>query len=124
MDNLDDLKALWLSAKTDSLPPPEEMLRMVKKFRNQKLRRKVILVVVAFLLGGLMLWATLMNKASMVSTHIGGALLLITFIILAITNLRSIKRFYNLKDCSNSDFVKFIERTRQNQIYFYKKTQV
>lgn len=124
MDNLDDLKALWLSAKTDSLPQPEEMLRMVKSFRNQKLTRKIILIVVAFISAGMMIAVMIFYKTNMLTTRIGEVLLIIPPVILATTNLRSIKRFYNLKDCSNAQFVQFIERTRQNQIYFYKKTQV
>jgi hypothetical protein len=124
MDNLDDLKALWLSAKTDSLPQPEEMLRMVKKFRNQKLRRKIILIIVALACCIIMLIGIFVDGATMPSTYIGDVLLMASCGILAVTNIRSVKRFYDLKDCSNSEFVQFIERTRQNQIYFYKKTQV
>jgi len=124
MDNLDDLKALWLSAKTDLLPQPEEMLRMVKKFRNQKLRRKIIIIAVALICSVIMVTGIFVDGATMLTTYIGDVLLIISCVILAVTNIRSVKRFYDLKDCSNSEFVQFIERTRQNQIYFYKKTQV
>ncbi|OCX54445.1 hypothetical protein BEL04_09390 [Mucilaginibacter sp. PPCGB 2223] len=124
MDNLDDLKALWLSANTDPLPQPAEMLRMVKKFRNQKIRRKVIIIVIALACSCIMLWGIFFDHATMVTTYIGDVLLIISCVILAVTNIRSVKRFYELKDCTNSEFVQFIERTRQNQIYFYKKTQV
>jgi len=124
MDNLDDLKALWLSAKTDSLPQPEEMLRMVKKFRDQRIRRKVIIIVIALLCAVIMFWGMLFDGFTMFTTYIGDVLMIISCIILVVTNLRSIKRFYQLKDCSNAEFVQFIERTRQNQIYFYKNTQV
>lgn len=124
MDNLDDLKALWLSAKTDSLPQPEEMLRIVRKFRNQKIRRKVIITIVALVCAILIIWGLFFDSFTMISTYVGDALLITSCVILAISNIRSIKRFHDLKDCSNSEFVQFIERTRQNQIYFYKKTQV
>lgn len=124
MDNLDDLKALWQSAKTDSLPQPEEMLCMVKKFRNQKLRRKIILIAVSLVCCVIMVTGVFVDGAKMVSTYIGDVLLIISCLILAVTNIRSVKRFYELKDCTNSEFVQFIERTRQNQIYFHKKTQV
>jgi len=123
MDNLDDLKALWLSANTDPLPRPEEMLRMVKRFRNQKLRRKILIIIVALTCAVIMIVGLFVDGFTMISTYIGIALLTISCIILAISNIRSIRRFYDLKDSSNSEFVQFIERTRQNQIYFYKKTQ-
>ena len=124
MDNLDDLKVLWLSAKTDTLPQPEEMLRMVKRFRNQKISRKMIIIVIALLCAGIMLWGMFVDGFTMATTYVGDVLMIISCIILAVTNIKSIKRFYSLKDCSNAEFVQFIERTRQNQIYFYKKTQV
>ena len=34
------------------------------------------------------------------------------------------RRFYNLNDCSNKEFIEFLEQTRLNQVYYYKKTQV
>jgi len=34
------------------------------------------------------------------------------------------KRFIDLKDCSNKEFIEFLEQTRRNQVYYYKKTQV
>lgn len=124
MDNLDDLKALWLSANTDPLPQPAEMLRIVKKFRNQKIRRKIIIIVVSLVCATILIWGMFFDGFTMVSTYIGDALMVTSCVILAVTNIRSVKRFYELKDCTNSEFVQFIERTRQNQIYFYKKTQV
>ncbi|WP_448697394.1 hypothetical protein ACFGVR_12225 [Mucilaginibacter sp. AW1-3] len=124
MDNLNDLKALWLSAKTDSLPQPEEMLRMVKKFRNQKIRRKIIIIIVALACSVIMIWGMFFDGFTMPTTYIGDILMVASCVILVVTNVRSARRFYDLKDCNNSEFVQFIERTRQNQIYFYKKTQV
>jgi len=124
MDNLDDLKALWLSAKTDSLPQPDEMLRIIKKFRDGKIRRKVIIIVIALLCSCIMIWGMVFDGFTMWSTYLGSVLMVSSCAILAVTNIRSIKRFYALKDVNNIEFVQFIERTRQNQIYFYKKTQV
>jgi hypothetical protein len=45
-------------------------------------------------------------------------------VILAATTMKSLSRFYRLDNCSNLEFVAFIEQTRQNQIYYYKKTMV
>jgi predicted membrane protein len=36
----------------------------------------------------------------------------------------SLKRFHDLDDRTNKDFIDFLEKTRQNQLYYYKKTQV
>jgi len=49
MDNLDDLKAIWHTAKTDVLPTSGEMLQMIRKFRSQKLRNKWLVIGVSCL---------------------------------------------------------------------------
>jgi glucose-6-phosphate-specific signal transduction histidine kinase len=125
MDNLDDLKAIWLTAKTDILPSADEMIRIIKKFRNQKIRNKILLIISAFLSSALMVAVMFIYKSTMLSTRTGEIMLIMACYILAYTNLKSIKRFYSLNDdYNNHEFILFLERTRQNQIYFYKKTQV
>jgi len=124
MDNLNDLKALWLTAKTDDLPSSNEMLRIVKKFRNQRLRKKVMIICIALALAAIMIVAVFIYKSTMLSTRLGEACTLIACIILAVTNIRSLRRFIYLKDCSNKEFIAFLEQTRLNQLYYHKKTQV
>ena len=64
------------------------------------------------------------NRAGMLSTLAGEGLFVLCLLILGYTNLRSIKRFYVLDDCSNKEFISFLEQTRRNQIYYYRRTQV
>jgi hypothetical protein len=124
MDNLNDLKAIWLSAKTDSLPASAEMLRMAKKFRDDKIRKKLIMIAVAILLAAIMVFGALYNNLHMMSSYVGEALLIITCMLLAFTNIRSIKRFIDFKDCTNKEFIGFMEQTKRNQLFYYQKTQV
>jgi len=124
MDNLNDLKAIWLSAKTDDLPSSTEMLRIVKRFRDQKLRKKWMVIIMAIALAALMIAAILFNKPTLVTTYIGQVLAASACVVLAVSNIRSIGRFYKLNDCSNKEFIAFLEQTRLNQLYFYKNTQV
>lgn len=123
MDNLDDLKAIWHSAKTDSLPTSKEMLQLIKKFRSQKLRNKWIIIVVSCLLSLLMIVILVTVPFKLFITYLGGGLIAASSVLLAATNIKSLKRFYQLDNCSNQEFLAFIEQTRQNQIYYYKKTQ-
>ena len=60
----------------------------------------------------------------MVSTRIGEACLIVTCMLLAFTNIRSIRRFIDFKDSTNKEFIEFMEQTRRNQLYYYQKTQV
>ena len=124
MDNLNDLKAIWLTAKIDDLPTSAEMLKLVKKFRSQKLLRKWAIIIVALLLLSIMVFAVFSYRSTMITTRIGELLAIAACVILALTNIRSLKRFYDLSDCSNKEFIVFLEQTRQNQLYYYKRTQV
>src|SRR5438046_7723513 len=124
MDNLNDLKTIWLTAKTDSLPTSAEMVQLIKKFRNRKIFEKIVLIVSACVLALLMVAIMVTYKSTMPTTRIGEFLIVAACGILATTNIRSIKRFYRLDHCSNKEFVEFLEQTRKNQLYYYKNTQV
>jgi len=124
MDNLNELKEIWLSAKTDGLPGSNEMLKLVKKFRNQRVLKKLIIIFIALILGAMMVYVVIDYKSTMVTTRLGEFLLIGTCLVLVTTNVKSIKRFYELNDCSNKRFIEFLEQTRRNQVFFYQKTQV
>ncbi|TWJ04380.1 hypothetical protein JN11_00088 [Mucilaginibacter frigoritolerans] len=124
MDNLNNLKQIWLSADTSSLPNSAEIVRMAKRFRNEKLRQKVLVIVTAIILTAMMVLVMFIYKSAMVTTKIGEVCMLITSGILIYTNVNSIGRFLRYKDFNNKEFLAFLEQTRANQIYFYQKTQV
>lgn len=123
MDKFDELKTVWHSAKTDSLPTSHALLQEIKKFRNQRLQKKWLVIACSCFLAGLMMGVLVIIDFKLPSTYIGGSLIALSSLLLAYTNIRSLKRFMALQDGSNLEFVSFIEQTRQNQIYYYKKTQ-
>jgi Flp pilus assembly protein TadB len=122
MDNLDDLKALWQSAKTDSLPNSKAMLQIIRKFRSQKIRNKWIVILSSALLACVIVAALFNSNFKLLTTYLGGSLMALACVWMAVNNFRSLKRFNQLDNCSNVDFLDFIEQTRQNQIYYYKRT--
>ncbi|MGY3212826.1 hypothetical protein [Mucilaginibacter sp. HD30] len=124
MDNLNELKAIWQTAKTEELPTTAEMITLAKKFRYQKLRNKVLSIVVGVMAIFLMLTFFVTTPQLATTTIAGMIFTVITCIILIYTNARSIKRFIDLKDYSNKEFIRFLEQTRRNQLYYYKYTQV
>jgi uncharacterized protein YacL len=124
MNNLDDMRSLWHSAKTDGLPSAKKMLQLIKKFRNQKLRYKWMNVIFALLVVILMTSAMINVHFRFLTTYIGGSLTVIGALLLAATNLKSMKRFYQLDDTDNMKFLEFLTQTRKNQIYYYKNTMV
>ena len=124
MDNLTDLKAIWQTAKTDSLPSAAETRALVKKFRRQRLSKKWMVIFASSVMVIIMAVMMFFEHSKMITTQIGGLLIISAGTVLAATNIRSLRRFYALDDVSNFDFLAFIEQTRLNQLYFYKKTQL
>ena len=124
MDNLDDLKAIWLTAKTDSLPDSAEMKRIVKSFRSKKLLLLVLSVLLCIVLIAVMVWVIFAYQSKMITTRIGEVMIIIAALILVATNSNSISRFLNLKVCSNKDYLKFLEQTRLRQRFYQKRTQI
>jgi hypothetical protein len=124
MENLNDLKAIWLTADTSVLPTPAEVVRLSKIFRGKILRRKKIMIGVACLCFLLMLTIAIFLPTKMITTRIGEAMLMLANVILAYSNIRSIKRFYHFDNFTNREFLQFLEQTRKNQVHFYRKTQV
>jgi len=124
MDNLNKLKAIWHTAKTDDLPTTAEMVKMAKKFRYQKLRNKILSVSVGVGTIVLML-AFYLNTPKLATSTIAGIICtVVASLVLVYTNARSMKRFIDMKDLSNKQFIEFLEQTRRNQLYYYRYTQV
>ena len=124
MDNLNDLKAIWLTAPTDSLPDSTAMKQVVKSFRNKKLLKLILSVAFTIMLIALMVWVIFVYQSKMVTTRIGETMIIIAGLILVVTNSNSIRRFLKLQECSNKDYVKFLEQTRLRQRFYQKRTQV
>lgn len=123
MDNLNDLKALWRTAKTDDLPTSAEMLQLVKKFRQQRLRKKWLVVAVGAGTLLSMLAVMLVRHTQLTTTWVGEVIIASSSLALMVDNILSMKRFNQLDNCSNKEFLAFVEKTRQNQLRYHQKTE-
>jgi hypothetical protein len=124
MDNFNDLKSIWLTAKTDSLPASDEIVHIIKRYRNKALQKKVMVILVGLVSVTIMIGIVFFYKSEMPTTRIGEFFIILAGSILIFSNVRSIKRFYDLQEFSNRDYIEFLKKSRQNQIHFYKNTQV
>ena len=124
MDNLNDLKMIWLTADTRSLPGSNDIVIMAKKYRIEKLVKKLGLITAGVVLTGIEVLVVFIYKSTLFTTRIGEACIIIAGAVLVATNTNSIGRFYRFNDFSNKEFLEFLEQTRLNQVYYYKKTQV
>lgn len=124
MDNLNELKAIWQTAGSGNLPAPDEMKRSIKTFQVQRMQKKWVVIIASILLTVLIIAATILSGPKMFTTWIGGGLIALACLVLALNNWKSLKRFNQLDDCSNSEFLAFIEQTGHNQRYYYQKIQL
>ncbi len=124
MDNLSDLKTIWLSASTKGLPASAEVVRMAKSYRKKKIRNKIAMIICGLISTILLISVVFIYKSTMLTTRIGEGCMLLSGAILVATNTNSIGRFYRFTDFNNREYIQFLEQTGFNQIYYYKKTQV
>lgn len=124
MDNLDDLKKIWLRADTSALPNADQIVAIIKKYRNQKLLKKALLITTALLLTGVMVLIFFKYTPVMLSTRIGEACIIAAGAMLIYTNTRSLSRIYKLRNCTNREFIRHLEQAHANRLFYYQKTQV
>jgi len=124
MEDLNNLKSLWQSAAPVELPDAATTRQTIKQFRGTKLRNKVLSVGVAIFIILLSLAVLITAKNLWTSTQAAIVINMCSCIVLAVTNLRSMKRFIRGKDYNNVEFLQFLRKTKSNQIRYYKRTEV
>jgi Flp pilus assembly protein TadB len=123
MDNLNELKAIWRTGHDPRLPQAEDIKQSILTFKRQRVYKKWFVIVVAIFLAIVMMITIVVYPSHQFTTKAGAMLIMLSCLLLAGTNLRSLKRFHQLYACSNAEFISFLEKTRQNQLYYYRKTQ-
>ncbi|MGF7078049.1 hypothetical protein [Mucilaginibacter sp. UYCu711] len=123
MDHLIELKKIWRAADTLQLPDAATVALAAKKYRSTHLRKKIWLIGMATLLGGLMLWVIYNYHSTLVSTRIGEGLTLLSTVIFIFTNTRSLNRLNRVNDVDNKVFIAYLEQVYKNRRYFYHVTQ-
>lgn len=123
MEEINEWQAVWQTADTKELPSAGEMKAGVRRFLQTRIQKKWLVIVVGIVLSVLVITVLAITPFKMVTTYIGGGLIALSCIALAFDNAYSLKRFYQFTDHSATDFLAFIEKTRQNQLRFHKRTQ-
>jgi hypothetical protein len=124
MDNLNELRQIWLTADTRGLPPSSQMEALVKKYSDQKILKIILSIVLGFICIGLIILVAFTYNAAMLSTRIGEIMIGAAGIFLIANNFSWLISFYKLKDCSNKDYLLHMEHIKQQQLFFFKKTQL
>jgi len=124
MENLNDLKTIWLCADITGLPNADEVIKAIKKYRYTKLVKSVALVLYFLASVALFAWVVFHYRPTLLSTRMGEGCIIADFLILIITNITTVNRYYKYKDLSNKEFIGFLEHTRVRQKFYRTKTQV
>lgn len=124
MDSLNDIKKMWLTANTDTLPKADEVIKTIKKYRLKHAIKNCILVMVTLILIATMCWVLVDYKSNLLVTRIGEAFLFIAMFILFGSTTSSLKRIAMHRNFSNGEFIRFLKQEQLRQIAFQKRTQV
>jgi len=124
MDNLNDLKEIWLTADPNDLPAADKIVKTIRSYRLKHAIKKAALIFLTLLLVATMCWVLFAYKSNLLVTRIGEACMFIAMFILLSANANSLRRISNLKDCSNDEFVNFLKREKIKHTFFQKRTQL
>lgn len=123
MDNLNELRQIWLTADTGGLPPSSQMASLVKKYRDQKLWKIALTITASIILFGIIVVIAFTYEVRMLTTRIGEIMMGAAGIILIFSSMSFYKQFYKLKDCSNRDYLHHMEHIKQQHLFYFKRTQ-
>ena len=124
MDNLSDIKKIWLTANTSLLPNTNEMLLLIKSYRKKMLAKKTAVVITGLILAVLMCMVVVSYHSTMLATRVGEICMLVACAMLIASNINSLWRAYKLKSFTNKEFIEYLEQGQAGRIRYYKKTQV
>jgi hypothetical protein len=124
MDNLNDLKKIWMAADTSVLPGSREMLETIRRYRSSRLIKKSALILAAALLTAIMVAVVFLYKSVMISTRLGEVCMIAASSLLVYTNLGSLARLYRVDNRANKEFLAYLQQVKKNRAFYYRKTQV
>lgn len=122
MEEINEWQSVWQTADTRALPSTEEMRGFIQRFLQKRVQKKWIMIIAGLVLAMLVITVLLIVSFHNTSTYIGGGLIALSCLGISFDNARSLKRFYQFNDSSNSEFLAFIEKTRQNQLRYHQQT--
>ncbi|MDB5230949.1 MAG: hypothetical protein JWN76_1754 [Chitinophagaceae bacterium] len=124
MDNLSEIKNIWLSANLTSLPQTGEMMKTIKRYRLKLVLKKTGMILLTLILAAVMIWVVCVYHSQLLVTRIGEACIFIALVILLIINTGTLVRVSAIKNCTNSEFLEYLKAARRRQTIFQQRTQV
>jgi hypothetical protein len=124
MNNLDELKQIWMSTGLEKLPNSGEILKAIKRHHQKEALKKVSLILFTVLLVLIMCWVVFDYKSRLASTRIGEVCMFIAMFILLGANAISLIKMSARVYYSNEEYISFLKQKQLQQYRRTKKTQL
>ena len=124
MNNLDELKQIWLTTGLEKLPKSGEIVNAIKRHHRKEALKKVALILFTLLLVAIMCWVVFDYKSRFLATRIGEACMFIAMFILLGANANSLLKMSVRVNYSNEDHINFLKQKQLKQYKRMKKTQL
>lgn|ERR1035437_1830054 len=124
MNNFNDIKNLWQTARIDDLPGPKKIMNTIKRYRVKQVMKRLLLIAFTLIIMAVMIWVVFVYRSSLLSTRLGEACFFLAMFILIGTNANALNRISAQKVCSNDDFIRYLKQEQLKLIAFHKRTQV
>src|SRR5882757_7454503 len=108
MDNLNDIKEIWLTADINGLPTADTIVKTIRSYRLNHTIKNAALILFTLLLVAVMCRVLITYKSHLLVTRTGEVCMFIAMFIILFANMSSLRRISNQKDCSNDEFIHFL----------------
>ena len=124
MNNLDELKQIWMSTGLEKLPKSGEILEAIKRHHRKEALKKVSLILFTVLLVLIMCWVVFDYKSKLPATRIGEFCMFIAMFILLGSNAISLVKMSPRVHYSNEEYISFLKQKQLQQYRRTNKTQL
>ena len=124
MDDLNDIKQIWLTSNVNALPKAEEIVKIIRRHRLKLIAKNVALILFVILMVAVMCWVLFTYSPKLFVTRIGEACFFVALFILLGAGATSLIRATTFKNYTNEAYINFLKKEQQRQFSFQKTTQV
>jgi hypothetical protein len=123
MEELADIKKIWIQADVEKLSPSEKIVELVAKIHFISIAKKITIILIALALAVIVVYVIFYYKSQFLTTRIGEASFLIAICILIFSNVRAVLSVADFRQYSNHDFVQNMKAEQLKDIRLCKTTQ-
>jgi hypothetical protein len=124
MDDLNDIKQVWLSADVNALPKAGEVLKIIRTYRLKQAVKTIVFLLFVLVLFFGMIWVLFKYKSQFLTTRIGEACMMAAIFMLLSIGFGELKKVASSKNFDNDKFLDYLKKEQIRMAAFQRKTQV